>query len=96
MTVAAASSGKRKDAVFEIEVINEALFAKALGYLLGLFMFGFKGVDKVQANKVGQFDLDRHGAAIGRAGVAHTGFVTGPCVCAVNVDNADGGSHVFV
>ena len=34
-------------------MINEALFAKALGNLFGLFMLGFKGVDQVQANEVG-------------------------------------------
>ena len=48
-------------------MINEALFAKALGNLFGLFMLGFKGVDQVQANEVGHFDLDRHGAAVGCA-----------------------------
>ena len=76
-------------------MINEALFAKALGNLLGLFMFGFKGVDQVQANKVGHFDLDRHGAAVGNARVAHAGLVARPTFNAVYVDNAGGGSHIF-
>jgi hypothetical protein len=67
LTVATASAGKRKDAIFKIEVINEALFAKALGNLLGFFVLGFKGVDQVQANKIHHFDLDRHGAAVGCA-----------------------------
>jgi len=93
LTVAAASAGKRKDAVFKIEVINEALLAEALGNLLGLFMFGFKGVDQVQANQVYHFDLDRHGAAIGCAGVAHAGFVARPTFDAVYVDDASGLFH---
>jgi hypothetical protein len=76
-------------------VINEALLAKALGNLLGLLMFGFKGVNQVQANKVGHFDLDRHGAAVGSARVAHTWLVARPTFNAVYVDNAGGGSHVF-
>jgi len=91
LTVAAASSGKRKDAVFEIEVINEALFAKALGNLFGLFVLGFKGVDQVQANEVGHFDLDGHGAAVGCTGVAHARLVARPTFDAVYVDDADGG-----
>jgi len=91
LTVATASSGKRKDAVFEIEVINEALFAKALGNLFGLFMLGFKGVDQVQANEVGHFDLDRHGAAVGCARVAHARLVARPTFDPVYVDDADGG-----
>ena len=76
-------------------MINEALLAKALGNLLGLLMFGFKGVNQVQANKVGHFDLDRHGAAVGRARVAHARLVARPTFNAVYVDNAGGGSHIF-
>ena len=48
-------------------MINEALFAKALGNLLWLFVLGFKGVDQVKANQVGHFYFHRHGAAIGCA-----------------------------
>ena len=76
-------------------MINEALLAKALGNLLGLLVFGFKGVNQVQANKVGHFDLDRHGAAVGSARVAHAGLVARPTFNAVYVDNAGGGSHIF-
>jgi hypothetical protein len=76
-------------------VINEALLAKALGNLLGLLMFCFKGVNQVQANKVGHFDLDRHGAAVGSARVAHTGLVARPTFNAVYVDDASGGSHML-
>jgi hypothetical protein len=76
-------------------VINEALLAKAFGNLLGLLMFGFKGVNQVQANKVGHFDLDRHGAAVGSARVTHAGLVARPTFNAVYVDNAGGGSHIF-
>jgi hypothetical protein len=74
-------------------VINEALLAEALGNLLGLFMFGFKGVDQVQANKVGHFDLDRHGAAVGSARVAHARLVARPTFDAVYVDDAGGRFH---
>ena len=76
-------------------MINEALLAKAFGNLLGLLVFGFKGVNQVQANKVGHFDLDRHGAAVGSARVAHTGLVARPTFNPVYVDDAGGGSHVF-
>jgi hypothetical protein len=76
-------------------VINEALLGKALGNLLGLLMFGFKRVNQVQANKVGHFDLDRHGAAVGNARVAHAWLVARPTFNAVYVDNADWGSHMF-
>ena len=72
-------------------MINEALFAKALGNLFGLFMLGFKGVDQVQANEVGHFDFDRHGAAVGCASVAHARLVARPTFDAVYVDDTDGG-----
>ena len=72
-------------------MINEALFAKALGYLFGLFMLGFKGVDQIQANQVSHFDLDRHGAAVGCACVAHARLVARPTFDTVYVDDADGG-----
>ena len=71
------------------------MLAKSLGNLLGLLMFGFKGVNQVQANKVGHFDLDRHGAAVGSARVAHTGLVARPTFNAVYVNDAGGGSHIF-
>jgi hypothetical protein len=58
-------------------------------------VFGFKRVNQVQANKVGHFDLDRHGAAVGSARVAHAGLVARPTFNAVYVDNADWGSHMF-
>lgn len=95
MAVTIAAPGQGEDAVFKVEVVNEARFAQALGNLLRLFVFCLKGIHQIKLNQVGHPDLHRHGAAIGRAGVAHARFVTGPCVCAVNVDNADGGSHVF-
>ena len=72
------------------------MLAKALGNLLGLLMFCFKRVNQVQANKVGHFDLDRHGAAVGSARVAHTGLVARPTFNAVYVDDASGGSHMFL
>ena len=77
-------------------MINEALLAKALGNLLGLFMFGFKGVYQVQANKVCHFDLDMHGAAVGRARVAHARLVARPTFNAVYVDDASWRSHNFL
>ena len=87
--------GQSKDAVFKVEVVNEARFAQALGNLFRLFVFSLKGIHQIKLNQVGHLDFYWHGAAIGRAGVAHARFVAGPCVCAVNVNNADGGSHVL-
>jgi hypothetical protein len=75
-------------------VINEAIFAKALGNLFGLFMLGFKGVDQVQANEVGHFDFHGHCAAVGCASVAHAGLVARPTFDAVYVDNAIRGFHI--
>jgi hypothetical protein len=91
LTVAAASSGKRKDAIFKIEVINETLFAQALGNLFGFFVLSFKGVYQAQADEIGHFDLHRHGAAVGGTRVAHARFVARPTFDAVYVDDADGG-----
>jgi len=91
LTVATASSCKRKDAIFEIKVINEAFLAKALGNLLGLFVLCLKGVDQVQADEICHFDLDRHGAAVGCACVAHARLVARPTFDAVYIDDANRG-----
>ena len=72
-------------------MINEALFAKALGNLLGLFVLCLKGVDQVQADEICHFDLDRHGAAVGCACVAHARLIARPTFDPVYVDDADGG-----
>ena len=95
LAVAIAVPCQGEDAVFKVEVVNQTRFAQALGNLLRLFVFCFKGIHQIKLNQVGHLDLHWHGAAIGRAGVAHARFVTGPSVGAVNVDNADGGSHIF-
>jgi len=88
LTVAAASAGKREDAVFKIEVINEPLLDKALCNLFGFFVLSFKGIYQVQADEIGQFDLHWHGAAVGSARVAHARFVARPTFDAVYVDDA--------
>jgi hypothetical protein len=93
LAVTTASAGEGIDAFFEIKVFNQPGLAQALGNLLGLFVFGLKRVDQIQANEVGHFDLNRHGATVGCAGVAHAGFVARPAVCAVDVNNTDGRFH---
>jgi hypothetical protein len=74
-------------------MFNQPSLAQALGNLLGLVVLGFKGVDQIQQNQIGYFDFKGHGAAIGGAGIAHAGFVAGPGVGAVDVNNADGRFH---
>ena len=95
MAVTIAAPSQSKNTVFKVEVVNRTRFAEALGYLFRLLVFCLKGIHQIKLNQVGHLDLHWHGAAIGRAGVAHARFVTGPSVGAVNVDNADGGSHIF-
>jgi hypothetical protein len=90
LTVTTAASGQGEDAVFKVEVIDQACFAKALGDLLGLFVLGFKRVDQVEANEVDHLDFNGHGAAIGGTTVAHAGFVTRPTFDAIDVDDANG------
>eukprot|EP01041_Mallomonas_annulata_P022307 gene22307-42570_t len=46
-----------------------------------------------QPHQIGHLDLHRHGAAVGRTGVAQTGFIAGPSFATVNVDNGNGRSH---
>ena len=90
LTVTTAASGQRENAVFKIEVINQPCFAEALGDLLGLFVLSFKRIDQIQANEVGHFDFNRHGAAVRSAAVAHAWFVARPTFDAVDVDDACG------
>lgn len=74
-------------------MFNEPRFAEAFGNLLGLFVFGFKGIDQIQQDQICQLDFQRHGAAIGRTGIAHARFVARPGVGTVDVNDADGGFH---
>ena len=95
MAVTIAAPCQSKNTVFKVEVVNQTRFAEALGYLFRFLVFCPKGIHQIELNQVGHLDFHWHGAAIGCAGVAHARFVAGPCVGAVNVDDADGGSHVF-
>jgi hypothetical protein len=56
-------------------------------------VLGFEWVNNAQAQQIRQTHLQRHGAAIGLAAVAHPGAVARPGIGAVNVDNVDRGSH---
>ena len=96
MTVAAAAPSQRIDAVLEIEMVNQARLAQALGNLLGLFVLCLKRTDQVEPNQIGHFDLHWHGATVGRAGVAHARLVAGPAFWAINVNNAEGRFHVVL
>ncbi len=71
-------------------MFDEPGLAQTPGNLLGLFVFGFKSVDQIQRYQFGQLDVQRHGAAIGRAGIAHAPFVTGPTLDAIDIDDANG------
>ncbi len=75
-------------------MFDEPGLAQTPGNLLGLFVFGFKSVDQIQQYQIGHLDFQRHGAAIGRAGIAHARFVTGPGFGAINVNYADWRFHV--
>jgi hypothetical protein len=89
-------SGQAENAVFEVEMLDLPGFGQSLGNLLGVVVLGLKRVDQAESHQIGHFDLDRHGAAIGRAGVTQSVFVTGPGLATVNVNNGNGGSHGWI
>jgi len=93
LAIATGTPRQREDAVLEIEVLDQPGFAQSLGDLLGLIVLGLERVHQLQAHQIWQLDLDRHGAAIGRTGVAQARLVTGPGVRAVNVNDGNGGFH---
>ena len=93
LAVTAGATGQAEDAVLEVEMFNQPGLGQALGDLFRVFVLGFKRVHPFEAHQVGQLNLDRHGAAIGGAGVAQAIFITGPSFATVNVDNGNGGSH---
>ncbi len=74
-------------------MFNEPRLAQAFGNLFGLFVLGFKGIDHIEQDQICQLDFQRHGAAIGRTGIAQARFVARPGVGAVDVNDADGGFH---
>ena len=93
MAIAAGASGEREDAVFEIEMLNQARFGQPLGNLLGGLMLRFKIVHQAQPNQIRQFHFDRHGAAIGGTVIAQASAVLGPGCGSINIDNGNGRPH---
>jgi len=90
LAIATAATRQGEDAVLEVEVINEARLHESFGNLLRLFVLGFKRVYQFQANEVGHFDFNGHGAAVGGARVAHARLEAGPTVEAIDVNDAGG------
>ncbi|MPM43603.1 hypothetical protein SDC9_90280 [bioreactor metagenome] len=76
-----------------VEVVDHAHLQQPLGDLLGLHVLGLEGIHHAQAHQVGQFHFQRHGAAVGRAGVAHAGAIALPGFQTVYVYDADGRFH---
>jgi hypothetical protein len=89
LTISTGSAGQHENAVFKIEVFNEASFIQLFGDFFSVIVLSFKRIDQLQAHQIGHLDLDGHGAAIGSAGAAQTGLVTGPSVTTVNIDNGN-------
>lgn len=90
MAVAARTPGDGEDGVLVVVVVDKPDFLQAFGDQPRLFMFGLKGVHHAQPHQIGQLDLQRHGAAIGLTAVTQPGFVAGPGVQPVNVNDVNG------
>jgi hypothetical protein len=93
LAIATGATRQAEDAVFEVEVLDQPGFAQPFGDLFGVFVLGLKRIDQFKPNQIGQLDLDRHGATVGRASVTQAVFVTGPGFATVNVHNGDRRSH---
>jgi hypothetical protein len=89
LTIPTGPTRQHENTVLKIEVFNEARFIQPFGDFLGVIVFSFKRIDQLQAHQIGQFDFDGHGAAIGGAGVAQAGLVTGPSVTTVDIHNGN-------
>lgn len=53
LAVPTGSTCQTEDAVLEVEMLDQAGFAQALGNLFGVFVLGLKGVHQLQAHQVG-------------------------------------------
>jgi hypothetical protein len=93
LAVATGATRQAEDAVLEVEVLDQTRFGQSFGNLLGVFVLGLKRIYQFQPHQIGHLDLDRHGAAIGRAGFAQTVFVTGPSFATVYINNGNRRSH---
>jgi hypothetical protein len=89
LTIPTGSTRQHENAVLKIEVFNEAGFIQPFGDFFSVVVLCLEWIHQSQANQIGQFDLDGHGAAIGRTAVAQPGLVTGPSVATVNIDNGN-------
>ena len=89
LAVTTGPARQAENAVLVVEMVDQTRFGQAFGNLLGVFVLGLKRVHQLQPHQVGQLHLDRHGAAIGGAGVAQTDLVAGPSVTTVNIHDSN-------
>jgi hypothetical protein len=64
--------------------------------LFGFVVFGLEGIHQAQPHQIGELDLHRHGAAIGRTSVTKARPVTSPSFATVNIYNGYGRSHGWI
>lgn len=83
----------REDRVLVVEVVDQLRFLQPLGNVADFFMLRLERVHQLQPHQVRELHLQRHRAAVGRAGVAQACAVAGPGVQAVYVNDGDGGAH---
>jgi hypothetical protein len=89
LTIPTRPTRQHENAVLKIEVFNEAGFVQPFGDFFSVIVLGLKRIDQLQSDQIREFDLDGHRAAIGGAGVAQTGLVTGPSVTTVDIHNGN-------
>ena len=82
-----------EDHVLVVEVVNQPRLLQPLGNVPGLLVLSLERIHQAQPHQVCQLHLQRHGAAIGRAGLAQARAIAGPAVQAVYVNDGDGGAH---
>jgi len=84
-TISACPTRQGKQAVFEVEMFDQARLAQASGNLLGCFMLGFKGRHEIQAHQIRKPDFHRHRAAVGGTMSAQTIAIPGPGIEPIDI-----------
>jgi hypothetical protein len=87
--IAAGAPREREEALLVIEMINQLIFDQTLGDAVGWLMLGFKRIDPAEPHQLFDPHLQRHGAAVGAAGVAQASAIARPCFRAIHIDRTN-------
>lgn len=93
MAIPARPPRHREHHVLVVEMVDQARLLQALRDVPRLLVLRLERIHQPEPHQIGQLHLERHRAAVGRAGGAQARAVAGPGGGVVDIDDGNGGAH---